>query len=249
MATRAIFFDFGGTLAAGVTDMRPLFEVAARRAGVTVRWEEFLRANDRVWEELWPTAPQMLGLRPSFADRVHAEALHRAGTKGRVGAMVRAIRREATAARWHAPFPETGAVLAQLRDRGYGLHVLSNNVDYLPIVLRHLGWSTLFGSVTFSQELGPQKPDPRIFRFALARARCAAADAVHVGDSWEADYVGARRAGLRAIWLNRTGRPGPRAQEEIQDLRGLLDLLPDLGGSVAAGPARPGRGRPTARTR
>ncbi len=226
MEAREVFFDFGGTLTSPVSDLRPLFEIAARRAGVRVSWEEFSRENDRLWEDLWPTAPDYLGRRPSFADTVHEEALRRAGAKGPVRSMVRAIRREAVSARWHPPFPETEVVLGRLRSRGYGIHVLSNNVDYLPLVLKNLGWSRLFDSVTYSQEVGAQKPDARVFRFALARAGCAAGDAVHVGDSWEADYLGAMNVGLRGIWLNREGQDGHPATEEIRDLRGLLDRLP-----------------------
>ncbi len=248
MATRTVFFDFGGTLAVPITDMRPLFEVAARRVGLTVPWDAFLQENDRVWQELWPTAPGCLGRRPAFADRVHEEALRRAGAKGPIRAMVRAVRREAVSARWHPPYPETEGVLEELRARGYGLHVLSNHVDYLPLVLRGLGWSDLFDGVTFSQEIGAQKPDPRLFRFALERAGCPAGDAVHVGDSWDADYVGARNAGLRAIWLRRDGRLGPPAAEEIRDLRGLLELLPRIGTRAAAGPGARPRPRRPART-
>ena len=50
------------------------------------------------------------------------------------------------------------------------------------------------------------KPDPRIFAIALERLGCAAADAVMIGDSWPADIEGARAAGVRAIWFNRSGQ-------------------------------------------
>jgi putative hydrolase of the HAD superfamily len=52
------------------------------------------------------------------------------------------------------------------------------------------------------------KPDPAIFRYALERAGVEPHEAVHVGDSLEADVAGALGAGMRAVWFNTKGE-GP----------------------------------------
>lgn len=226
MSLTGIFFDFGGTLVHSRADMLPVFREAARRAGTAVRWEQFLQANEESWEELWPVAPELVGQLPSFADRVHDRALRKVGARGPIETMVRLIREEALSPRWHAPFPETEATLQRLRAVGFTLHVVSNNVDYLPLLLSNLGWSGLFESVTYSQELGIAKPDPRLFHFALRRAGCRPEEALHVGDSWESDYLGALDAGMGAVWLNRAGGPAPGECREIRDLRELRTLLP-----------------------
>ncbi|MGI0130790.1 MAG: HAD family hydrolase [Thermoplasmata archaeon] len=54
-----------------------------------------------------------------------------------------------------------------------------------------------------SEEVGAAKPDPSIFRAALDRACVSSAEAVMVGDGWETDIVGARAAGIAAVWFNR----------------------------------------------
>jgi FMN phosphatase YigB (HAD superfamily) len=82
--------------------------------------------------------------------------------------------------------------------------------------------------VTYSQEVGFAKPDPRLFRVALERARSSPIDTVHVGDSWDADYLGARGAGLHAVWLNRAGRPAPGPCTEIRTLSELGERLATL---------------------
>jgi len=225
MPVRSLFFDFGGTLVHSRMDLLPPFREAARRADVRLAFEEFRRANEAVWEELWPNAPAMLGKQPSFADVVHERALRRVGAEGSIERMVDCLREELLSPRWHEPFPETEPALRAARSRGLRLHLVSNNIDYLPSILRNLGWSGLFDSVTFSQEIGVSKPDPRIFRLALGRAGCAPEDAVHVGDSWEADYLGATGVGMRAVWLNRTRVAPPGPCESITDLRGLGPLL------------------------
>ncbi len=47
-----------------------------------------------------------------------------------------------------------------------------------------------------------EKPDPGIFQHALSRCRHAPARALHVGDLYAIDVVGARRAGLHAVLVD-----------------------------------------------
>ena len=229
MVIRSIFFDFGGTLCHSRADILPLFQEAARRAGVRLPWKEYLRANEECWNELWPQAPQLVGVRPAFADRVHELALRRIGFEGPIETLVRHIREVATSAETHVPFPDAEPTLTRLRNAGTSLHVISGHVDYLPIIIANLGWSQLFETVTFTQEVGAQKPDPRVFRFALRRAGQEPADSVYVGDSWEADIVGASDVGMSAVWLNRAGLPAPAPCREIRTLRALEPPLSDPG--------------------
>jgi putative hydrolase of the HAD superfamily len=77
-----------------------------------------------------------------------------------------------------------------------------------------------------SEEAGASKPDPRIFEIALARAGCAAEEAVMVGDSWTNDILGARAAGIRAIWFDRDARDPPLADVPvIRSLQPASDVL------------------------
>lgn len=150
MDVRKIILDFGGTVVRSRADLLPFFQAAAKRAGTTLLWEAFLAANEESWEELWPTATALLGKIPSFADLVREKALRKVGAVESVEQLVQYIREEALSPRWSQPFPETESTLRQLRERGYRFHLLSNNVDYLPILLRNLGWGGMFESVTYS---------------------------------------------------------------------------------------------------
>ncbi len=229
MGEKALFFDFGGTLCQSRADILPIFKEAARRAGIQVPWNEYLRANEECWNELWPEAPEMVGKTPAFADRVHEMALRRVGFTGSTELFVSCCREEATSPRWHAPFEDTVATLTSLRAAGIPLHVISGHVDYLPIIIANLGWSDLFDTVTFTQEVGAQKPDPRVFHFALRRAGQEPAESIYVGDSWEADYLGAINVGMSAVWLNRTGKLAPGPCREIRTLRDLEQLVENHG--------------------
>lgn len=92
-----------------------------------------------------------------------------------------------------------------------------------------LGVGSLVDFAVISGELGIWKPDPGIFAEALRLGGTDASKAVFIGDSAEYDMAGARGAGIRSIWMNRTGRPwaavDPAPDHEVADLTALLLLL------------------------
>ena len=92
-----------------------------------------------------------------------------------------------------------------------------------------LGVERLVDFVLVSGEFGAWKPDPAIFAEALRLGGATADEAIFVGDSAEHDIAGAQAAGIRAVWVNRTGRawtePAPPPDQEIPDLTALLALL------------------------
>ena len=123
-----------------------------------------------------------------------------------------------------------GDVLPTLADlsRDHILVALTNgNAD-----LEVAGVSPYFAFCISPAEAGVQKPDPRMFEVALARAGVSAARAVHVGDQPLYDVEGARRAALASVWLNRDGAPWPaeyaRPQAEISALTELRAALARL---------------------
>lgn len=102
--------------------------------------------------------------------------------------------------------------------------------------LRHLQLAHLVDELIVSEEVGFIKPDPRIFQVALQSIGCAAQDVVMIGDSWKADVLGATRAGIRTIWLNRTGItcPDPALAVEIASLEPLEEVLGAILGSAVS---------------
>ena len=107
----------------------------------------------------------------------------------------------------------------------YRLFAISNgNADLAAIGLAHF-----FERSLAAREAGTLKPDPRIFTMLLDEAGVAADRAVHVGDDPEADVEGARRAGVEAVWLNRTSARWPDAmpapRHAISSLAELAPLL------------------------
>jgi FMN phosphatase YigB (HAD superfamily) len=85
----------------------------------------------------------------------------------------------------------------------------------------------LIDHLIVSEKVGIPKPAPEMFRAALMAAECEAEETVMVGDSWEMDVMGAQAVGIRAVWLNRSGKvcPVPALATEITSLEPLDHVL------------------------
>ncbi len=87
----------------------------------------------------------------------------------------------------------------------YRLFAVSNgNAD-----LQRCGVADLFDGHVTAVAAGAAKPDARIFEALRRMAKVSAAQVLHIGDDPLADVVGATRAGMQAVWLNRESRRWP----------------------------------------
>lgn len=122
--------------------------------------------------------------------------------------------------------PVAGAreVLAALKPH-VRIGIVSNNLlAEQQAKIRLCGFDPYVDALVVSEAVGIAKPDPAIFAHALQELHCVAADAVMVGDSWPADIVGARAAGIRAIWFNRSRRPAPDAPADVCEVTSLTPI-------------------------
>ena len=118
------------------------------------------------------------------------------------------------------PFRDALEGLAELRERGHRLVVVSNWDCSLPDWLAPAGLLELVDGVVTSAEAGAAKPDPAVFRRALELAGVDGSGAVHVGDSLDNDVAGARAVGIRAILIRREGDPPPG----VETVRALTEV-------------------------
>ncbi len=102
-------------------------------------------------------------------------------------------------------FPDALAALDALRDLGVTLAVVSNWDCGLPAILQHLGVADRFAVISVSALVGARKPDPAIFHHALGRLGVRPSAALHCGDLPHTDCLGAHRAGVAAVVLDRSG--------------------------------------------
>jgi len=101
------------------------------------------------------------------------------------------------------PFPETEEVLGHLKQDGYILGIISNWSNILSECCSRLGLSRYFNFILSSAVERSQKPDSAIFQKALVLAGVKPEEAIHIGDFYETDVLGARGVGITPILIDR----------------------------------------------
>jgi putative hydrolase of the HAD superfamily len=230
---KAVFFDFAGTLfsdrelrgvhlaqlrfvADAVGVQLPDSELrAAYRAGMGVAYRSVASAPSYLHSDLFRAAfvamAELLGgtLDAAAAD----EALQRQYAATVAGARLRA---------------DCLDTLARLRADGLYLQIVSNIDDELmhPLAER-LGLRGAFDVLTSSEEAGSCKPDPAIYRYALAKVGLDPEQVLFVGDSTVHDIEGPAAAGMRTAWLvadAKRGEADPRPDYVIETLGQLVEI-------------------------
>lgn len=126
---------------------------------------------------------------------------------------------------WQRVLPEVPEALARLRGAGLRLAVVSNANGTAPQLLQQVGLAPYFDTMLDSAIEGVEKPDPEIFRRALDRLGCPASRALHVGDLYQVDVLGARAAGVAAALVDAGGLYGDADCPRFASLRALVDAL------------------------
>ena len=96
-------------------------------------------------------------------------------------------------------FDYTKELLDYLVER-YPLHILTNGfAEIQSKKLKGAGLEGYFQTVVNAEDVGFKKPDPKIFAFALDKAKATASESLMIGDDLEADILGAKNCGLDAL--------------------------------------------------
>ena len=108
---------------------------------------------------------------------------------------------------WHwedeNPFEDAAETLEALKERGYHLGIIANQVPGTAQRLDAWGLLKYFAVVAASAELGVAKPDSLIFEKAFELAGCQPCDSVMVGDRLDNDIRPAKELGMRTVWIRK----------------------------------------------
>ena len=127
-----------------------------------------------------------------------------------------------------------------LKGEHRALGVVSNSTSEAGVrrILDRVGILDYFERVVSSGTEGVEKPDPEIFRRALARMHVRATEAMFVGNLAQTDAKGAEVAGLYGVWLNREGFGYGEDPPEITSLIELPLMVRKAESGELAPPAR-----------
>lgn len=85
----------------------------------------------------------------------------------------------------------------------YNLHIITNGFDEIQYKkMSHSKINHYFKTITNAENAGVKKPNPIIFDFALNLANTQADKSVMIGDSYEADIMGAKNMGMDVVFFD-----------------------------------------------
>ena len=237
---KAVSLDFYGTLARWAPAMEVVQAEACAAEGIRVSQEALVRGYTVA--DAFMAAENARSPVPSRSEAEHRRflveyeqrLLEAAGVVVPLDVAARIWDRVHNAPKDFALYEDALPSLRDLSRSGLTVGVISNMGSNLIAIMERLGLSQVIRFSATSSEAGVGKPHAGIFRLALARAGVAPEEAVHVGDDYAGDVVGALSSGMRALLLARSGPetlPG-----DCPVIGSLCDVLPYLRSHGHLGP-------------
>ena len=198
-----VFFDLDHTLWDFDKNSGLAFERVFRKHKIELPLAEFLRVYEPINLDYWKKYRE---------DRVSKEQLRRGRLTETFDCFKLKFPLETIDSLAHCYIEELpidnhlfiGAVdILDYLSANYKLHIITNGFEEVQhLKLHNSGIKKYFSTVTTSEEVGLKKPHPVIFETALMKASVASTQSVMIGDSLEADIIGAQKAGMHTLFFN-----------------------------------------------
>ena len=229
---KAVFFDFYRTLCVWGLPFEDSLQKIADRYQFKIDWERYADAVENLYADASdsdPTTHSLLGTMQKIVDS-YCEFVRQLGVQEHAEQMAWELLQAGHslfAANVATLYDDVIPTLQRLQDDGFKLAIVSNWDTPLDPLTERLGIAKCFDVITASHDVRVRsaKPDPHIFEYTLKAVGVSAEETVHVGDTYEADIVGAREVGIRPILIDREGSQAGIWHETIRSLAELPKLL------------------------
>ena len=229
---KAVFFDFYYTLGVWGIPLEDSLQKIADRYQFEIDWNQYKAAVQNLFAEASDTDPTKHSIMETMQKIVdsYCEFIRELGVKEHADQMAWELLQAGHslfAANVATLYDDTIPTLERLHDEGYKLAIVSNWDTPLDPLAERLGIDKFFDIITASHDtrVRSAKPDSYIFEYTLNAVGVSADETVHVGDTYEADIIGARDVGIRPILIDREGQYPGKWPETIRSLTELPKLL------------------------
>ncbi len=210
---KAVFFDWFNTLVRYQPPREELQSQALREFGIHISPEKIMPAllvADRYYFEENATFP-VRKRSPEEQAKIYARYQETILTEARVNVpkerdmLVKIMKKmqQLSQGMSFVLFNDVLPTLKILKEQNLTQGLLSNLDRDIKPLCRELGLEPYIDFAVTSGEIGADKPKPPIFLAALQRAGVSASEAIHVGDQYRLDVVGARGVGITPILIDR----------------------------------------------
>ena len=229
---KVVFLDFYKTLYFHRWTLEENLRRIAARYRIEINWERFETAQESLFADTAVFDPATYSLMESLITimKRECEFIRELGIREHAEQIAWELLQSGHflfAANSGTLYSDVVPTLQRLQDAGFKLAIVSNWESPLDPLTERLGIADYFDVITASHDVRvrSEKPDPHIFNHTLEAISVSAEEVVHVGDTYEADIVGAQNVGIRPILLDRDGTQAGRWGETIQSLSELPELL------------------------
>lgn len=239
---KVVLFDLGSTLIYSKDPWPPIYERADRelvevlqQSGIPLEIKPFSSKLETFLDSYYAARTSPIE-KTTFS--VLKEILEQKGYRDTPASVLRSAldaMYAITQQNWYIE-PDAIPALQTLREQGYRLGIVSNTSDDQNVQKLVDRWELrpFFETIITSAGFGIRKPDRRIFQLALNHFGVAPGQIVMVGDTLEADILGANQMGFYSIWITclaqsrGEGELAIQPQAVISTLKEIPDLLADI---------------------
>jgi polyol permease family/HAD superfamily hydrolase (TIGR01549 family) len=129
---------------------------------------------------------------------------------------------------WEYPasalYPDVKPTLKALAAQ-FKLGLVANSGEAALRALRRDGLHDLFDVIALADLVGVEKPNEKLFQYALEKAGVSASRAVHVGNRLDSDIRPAKSLGLRTVWILRGDAPPAPTLEQLGEPDAVVTSL------------------------
>lgn len=211
MTIKAVFFDLFNTLAYYYPTREERHAEAIRQFGFAVNAETVRQAyveGEHFWtleNGRFPLSKRTREEMQEFYADYEIHLLTAAGVIVTPQEAIKIYRTYRTLAASLVLYDDVIPTLANLKEKQLKLGLISNIAEDVVPVCEQLGVAHHLDFMLGSSTAGFEKPDTRIFTLALEKAGIEAREAIHVGDQYHSDIIGARQSGILPVLLDRHG--------------------------------------------
>ncbi len=209
--TKAVFFDWFNTLARFEPPREELYTKALKQFGIELSPKEIMRgiltADRHYFEEnaKWPAEKRSPEEKVALYSLYPKTILAKAGIEAAPELPLKIVKivLQQYKGGTFVLFDDVLPALKTLKESKIILGLLTNATKDTISIHRKLGLEPYLDFVVTAEEAGADKPEPPIFLVALQQAGVNASEAIHVGDQYKLDVVGAKGIGITPILIDR----------------------------------------------